>query len=358
MVGHQELRILQYNVQKSRDVVLADLFRDSRILEYDLLAIQEPWRNPFVATSYNPLKMHFHLMYREDEETRACFYINKRIDRETWTVSHVTKDLTTLTITSPTLHHKLHIINVYNEIATSTLQDLDKIIEELDRGDEFLILGDFNLHHPMWSTRHRHANTGITAAQPLLAIVEKYNLKLMTALGTSTHRWKTGESTIDLTFASEELASRTIKCKIDNRLDCDSDHLLIAVVIERDWQNAPPERKRMWAKTDIPLLQETVSDRLPEVADDTELSDKKCIDEYVQSIVAAVNAGIETSTPYDSPFSHLRTVLTSRILRAFSILKPSSALLSHSGKSREQCAEQRRTRHQAPTGSQTWYYTS
>jgi hypothetical protein len=42
MLGHQELRILQYNVQKSRDVVLTSLFQDPRILEYDVLAIQEP----------------------------------------------------------------------------------------------------------------------------------------------------------------------------------------------------------------------------------------------------------------------------------------------------------------------------
>ena len=49
MVGHQELRILQYNVQKSRDVVLASLFQNSKTLEYDILAIQEPWRNPFIS---------------------------------------------------------------------------------------------------------------------------------------------------------------------------------------------------------------------------------------------------------------------------------------------------------------------
>jgi hypothetical protein len=40
MVGHQELRILQYNVQKSKDVVLASLFQDRWIAEYDIIAIQ------------------------------------------------------------------------------------------------------------------------------------------------------------------------------------------------------------------------------------------------------------------------------------------------------------------------------
>jgi hypothetical protein len=35
MIRSRELRILQYNVQKSRDVILASLFKDPRILEYD-----------------------------------------------------------------------------------------------------------------------------------------------------------------------------------------------------------------------------------------------------------------------------------------------------------------------------------
>lgn len=31
---------------------MVSLFQDSKTLEYDILAIQEPWRNPFLATSY------------------------------------------------------------------------------------------------------------------------------------------------------------------------------------------------------------------------------------------------------------------------------------------------------------------
>ncbi|KAF2801631.1 uncharacterized protein BDZ99DRAFT_553167, partial [Mytilinidion resinicola] len=35
MLGHQELRILQYNVQKSRNIVLASLFQNPKVLKYD-----------------------------------------------------------------------------------------------------------------------------------------------------------------------------------------------------------------------------------------------------------------------------------------------------------------------------------
>lgn len=86
-MGQETLRILQYNVQKSRDVVLASLFRDPRTADLDLLAIQESWRNPFLATSYHPLKDTFHLAYPDNDETWVCFYINQRIDPSSWTIS-------------------------------------------------------------------------------------------------------------------------------------------------------------------------------------------------------------------------------------------------------------------------------
>ena len=47
----------------------------------------------------------------------------------------------------------------------------------------------------------------MAAAQPLLTIIEDFHLQLLTVPGTPTHRWSGGESTIDLTFASEDVAS-------------------------------------------------------------------------------------------------------------------------------------------------------
>ena len=301
MMGHQELRILQYNVQKSRDVVLASLFQDPRILEYDVLAIQEPWRNPFIATSYHPLKAHFRLTYLDNATTRVCFYVNNRIDPSTWDVSYITKDIIALEITNPILHNKLRIVNVYNEVATDTLSDLGETIGRSGPHDELMVLGDFNLHHPLWSTTHRHANRGIVAAQPLLTIIEDFDLHLLTVPGTTTHRWKDGESTIDLTFASEDIASRAIHCKVDARLDYDSDHLPIAIAIDWSWQPTTPSRRRLWAKTKLSVLRQAVEDGLPGVPDAMELRNNDSIDGCVHSIIVALNAGIDASTPWSNP---------------------------------------------------------
>ena len=207
-----------------------------------------------------PLKTHFQLTYLDDNATRVCLYINKRIDPSTWDVLHISKDITHLAIRNPSSAKALHIFNVYNEVGTDTLSSLADAISKLDSGSEVMALGDFNLHHPLWSATHRRAGVGPNT-QPLITITEEFQLQLLTVPGTPTHRWKDGESTIDLSFATEDLASRVVYCIIDKRLDCDSDHLPIALAVVWNWQPADPIKKRLWAKTNVPILRQTIKDR-------------------------------------------------------------------------------------------------
>ena len=88
MNRHTTISILQYNVHKSRDVVMATMLRDPRIHEYDILAIQEPWRNPFAATTHHPAK---YLCCHAEEEAgpaRVCFFGFSRVLRSDSTDSH------------------------------------------------------------------------------------------------------------------------------------------------------------------------------------------------------------------------------------------------------------------------------
>jgi hypothetical protein len=96
------LSILQYNVIKSRDIVMASLLRDPSFREYDILAIQEPWRNPFISTTHNPIPEYFHLHFPKDtreEPARVCFFINKRLDETRWRITEHTRDVCTPRIT-------------------------------------------------------------------------------------------------------------------------------------------------------------------------------------------------------------------------------------------------------------------
>jgi hypothetical protein len=42
MLDNNSLSILQYNVRKSRDQVMASLLANEKALEYDIIALQEP----------------------------------------------------------------------------------------------------------------------------------------------------------------------------------------------------------------------------------------------------------------------------------------------------------------------------
>ena len=240
MVEHRELRILQYNVQKSRDVVLASLFQNSKTLEYDILAIQEPWRNPFIATSYHPLKSHFQFTYFEDATTRVCFYINKRLDISKWTVTNHSEDIQTLTIRTEAAETQtgetLQIHNVYNPSPASysskepgTIETLRKILEITVSETNHVVVGDFNLHHPLWSSIERL--TRHEAADILLEVAYNHSLELVTPRGTITWRARGTQSTIDLAFLSQSLVTRVKKCVPRQDLAQLSDHILIKLTV-------------------------------------------------------------------------------------------------------------------------------
>lgn len=58
------LSILQYNCMKSKDIVMATLLRDVETFKHSVLAIQEPWTNPFTPTTHHPIRDRFDLLSR------------------------------------------------------------------------------------------------------------------------------------------------------------------------------------------------------------------------------------------------------------------------------------------------------
>lgn len=118
MSSQSSLSILQYNMRKSRDQVMMPFFDDPRTLSYDIIAIQEPWRNSEFFTTYHPHKDIFHLIYMEHKLTRVCFYVNKRLNISSWNATHHNSDLCTIHLNI--LHiGKLHVHNIYNPVASS-----------------------------------------------------------------------------------------------------------------------------------------------------------------------------------------------------------------------------------------------
>lgn len=251
---NRTLRILQYNTQKSREV-MADAFSRQDIYGYDILAIQEPYRNPFQNTTYHPAKDRFHLLYFNSKDTRTCIFVNKRINPGSWNVRFINADVCILQLTTSDWG-LFSIYNVYNEPVaesrTQTLKILEQEIKKKNIQDHILVVGDFNLHHPQWSAARAPRPT--RAAHRLVEITSDAELWQLTPKGTKTHRSYKTDTTIDLAFATHTVKEQLLHCKVDYSLDCDSDHLPISISLNWKWTMATIRKTRQWASTDIKKL--------------------------------------------------------------------------------------------------------
>ncbi|KDN61236.1 hypothetical protein CSUB01_11874 [Colletotrichum sublineola] len=124
-----------YNIRKSKDTVMATL-RDPNI---DIIAIQEPWRNPFIVTTHHPAKGIFHLCYPTSEER--------------------------------------------------------------GQPDEQIVVGDFNLHHELWGGSNIRARD--REATELLDLMDDMNLTSQLQPGTITYEEGDRRTTIDLCLVTD-----------------------------------------------------------------------------------------------------------------------------------------------------------
>jgi hypothetical protein len=170
--------------------------------------------------------------------------------------------------------------------------------------------------------------------------MEEFQLRLITERGTPTHRWKAGESTIDLAFTSEYLANHVIHCKIDRKLDCDSDHLPISLVFDWSWQPANPTRKRLWTKTNVEILRRTVEAHLPEQAAPWSLETR----------TVSINSSPPSSARWMPASTHQPPGRTRRHARSQDLIRSAKTSALKSNSSAGDSNDQDRTGTTRPTG--------
>ncbi len=150
---------------------MVPLFQNNNILNIDIIALQEPWRNTRDQTKYHPCKNAFHLIYSENDKTRVYFFVNKRIEQSSWTFTVHSPDVISLHIKLP--ERLVHIYNIYNPGNTEEISPSIPILErvlEVSTHEECIVLGDFNLHHESW--RGPEASTAyIEKSEELLLIM-------------------------------------------------------------------------------------------------------------------------------------------------------------------------------------------
>ncbi|KAF4227803.1 hypothetical protein CNMCM8980_005984 [Aspergillus fumigatiaffinis] len=281
---------------KSRDKVMAALLRDKKITNYDVLAIQEPWRNPFVHTTHNPIPQHFEVAYHDHNKTRVCFFVNKRIASHHWTAIHHTPDLSTLELRWGEREETIIIHNVYNpmpslEPANSAISTLQRVLGRW-QGAEQIVVGDFNLHHPYWGGIK--VQTPDPEAEEALQTIEESHLGLLYEPGTITFRARNTETTIDLSLATPSLQDSLIRCRPREDLDHDSDHIPLETVLAKPTRDRVVPEQWNWERTDKERLYTTLARHLPVT---TELETERDIDSATQEIVSAILTAVRESTP-------------------------------------------------------------
>jgi hypothetical protein len=175
----EKLNILQYNVRKSNKEVMAPLLADPRVSQFSLLAIQEPFHNSFNNSTHNPSYTSFHLFHPCVENSQVCFFINKSVNPSSWSGNFLSPDYGYLRLKSPVQGARdIMIHNIYRPQGTSSFISCfshdsdfsDFFLAATDNSDVFsllhhallddsvdhILLGDFNLHHPLrgWSSSH------------------------------------------------------------------------------------------------------------------------------------------------------------------------------------------------------------
>ena len=146
----------------------------------------------------------------------------------------------------------LKILLVYNPCQNVPKEEFTHFFEQT--GPHALIIGDFNGHHPSWSTNRTHANPTGDALHA--AIMEQNHLLLMTTPGLTTRVDPgTGKSTtLDLVIGSGSLAMGSV---ITGQY-MGSDHLPVLISYKID-VNTPSITKSKWRIKEkmLPRFQES-----------------------------------------------------------------------------------------------------
>lgn len=111
-----------------------------------------------------------------------------------------------------------------------------------------IVLGDFNLHYPLWSTHD--AIEQDSEAEELFQLLDEHRLTLLPPQGTITHDSGRTRTTIDLVFTTADVVESRIYCGTKEEIHHDSDHLPVVTAIEAELHSPPARERRQWQKTD------------------------------------------------------------------------------------------------------------
>jgi hypothetical protein len=239
---------------------MISLLIDSIVRQYDVLIIQESWRNACVSTSYNSFNIDFHLTYHSDDDVRICFYVNTKLDVNRWSMNFSFDDVCTLEIRIVD-DRVINIHNVYNSslifyISRVVLIVIETIKSKLNDEKEHVLLKDFNLHHSMWKKIFK--STQHDATNQLINVVLQTRMQFTLSINTIIWETKHSNSTIDLIFMIDWLVNSVINCETRLDLDQSSNHISILITLTLEVDSMSFKQRRTWKRINVDKLRKSL----------------------------------------------------------------------------------------------------
>lgn len=144
----------------------------------------------------------------------------------------------------------------------------------------------------MWAGEH--LTNPDTEATHLITLIQDNGLHRCLPRGTITREEGESSSCIDLVFATPDIVSRIIECRVSRELDHHSDHLPISTLLDLQTKKGEKKERWDWSKTNDKILHNTLRTALPRFSS---LETPYDIDKYTNSLINSLLQAIKSSTP-------------------------------------------------------------
>ena len=167
------------------------------------------------------------------------------------------------------------------------------------------MLGDFNLHHPLWNPQSYTKHD--LQANELVDLLMDINLRPLLPPGTITYPTNNiaGGTTIDLVWGNDKAKENLLKCHTISAIsDHTSDHLLVEIILNLESKQLPSISPPFnYAKTNWEFLKIKPNSYLPMLIDPSHTSAQE-LDDFAANLVEAIHRAIEDTTPRKKPSPH------------------------------------------------------
>lgn len=262
-----DMRVLQINLNKNQ-YATENTLQLAVELKIDIIVVQEPWlipRQPGNLDYSNTRSVHHQQFvqifpaFPAQLRPRTMVYVMRELGNRIKLTSQSPQDpdIQILSVDDSTSNFEL--INIYNQLGQmgERGKTLEAYLYNYHPNSKTILLGDFNLHHPLWQPE----SPADISSERLVEWCENQRMELINSPGCGTffrpHMEKS--STIDLTFASRSMVNRIIDWQVLD--DLGSDHYgILFTIANTNFPTVPSESqpkfnlaKADWGKFTIAL---------------------------------------------------------------------------------------------------------